>query len=307
VKMGSARRIILLLAFIAGLALGLLYTWVIEPVELVNTYPALMRSDYRRDWIRLAALSYLADADLERARARLQGMDRQYIAGELDALLEERTTAGRPASELRRLTVLAQTLGVPLPARWSYLHTLLPSPTPMPATPTPTSTPTRLMTVPASRTPSVTSTSTPPAPTQPASPLASPTPVTIAMTPLHTPTPTPTPPLISRLRPVEQTLICEQGLPPHIEVVVQDERGRGVSGVEVWLLWPGGADRAVSGLKPWKGAGYVDFNAGWDVPYSIGVGKLGLPLVNNLKLKPCPTGEGQPPLIGSWHILLKPQ
>ena len=55
-----------------GLALGLVYTWVVNPVELVNTYPALMRTDYRRDWVRLAALSYAADGDIQRVRARLR-------------------------------------------------------------------------------------------------------------------------------------------------------------------------------------------------------------------------------------------
>lgn len=299
--MGSTIRIVFALAFAAGLALGLFYTWVVDPVELINTYPALMRSDYRRDWIRLAALSYLADGNLERAKARLQGLDRQAIATEIEALLEERTAAGRPAGELRQLAALAQAAGVQVSATWNYLFTPLPSPTPLPPTLTPT--PTRMR--PVTPSPIPTHTPTPIRPTSTHTP--SPTPVTFTPTPTYTPTSTPTPPLVSRLRLAEQTQICEPEEPPHIEVVVQDEHGRGVSGVEVWLLWPGGADRAITGLKPWKGAGYVDFNASWDVPYSIGVGELGLPLVTSLRLKPCPAEEGRPPLVGSWYILLEPQ
>ena len=51
----NLRHLSLLVGIGIGLALGLVYTWVIEPVELVNTYPALLRTDYRRDWVRLAA------------------------------------------------------------------------------------------------------------------------------------------------------------------------------------------------------------------------------------------------------------
>jgi len=66
----SSLRAAPIIGLVIGLALGLAYTWVIAPVELVNTYPALLRTDYRWDWVRLAALSYVADGDMERARLR---------------------------------------------------------------------------------------------------------------------------------------------------------------------------------------------------------------------------------------------
>jgi hypothetical protein len=92
--------------------------------------------------------------------------------------------------------------------------------------------------------------------------------------------------------------------------VVKDERGRGLAGVEVWLMWPGGADRAVTGLKPRRGAGYADFDAEWGVNYSLSIGELGRPLVTALRLEPCPVEEGaenEEPIIGSWYIVLEPR
>jgi hypothetical protein len=80
-------------------------------------------------------------------------------------------------------------------------------------------------------------------------------------------------------------------------------------GVEVWLMWPGGADRAVTGLKPRYGTGYVDFDAEWGVNYSLGVGELGRSLVSGLRLEPCSgelDAEGKA-LIGSWRIVLEPR
>jgi len=75
----------------------------------------------------------------------------------------------------------------------------------------------------------------------------------------------------------------------------------------VWLTWPGGADRAVTGLKPQGGAGYADFSAGQGVSYALSIGELGVPLVTDLQLEPCPAQKGKEPLLGSWRIVLKRQ
>jgi len=104
----------------------------------------------------------------------------------------------------------------------------------------------------------------------------------------------------------EQEQICQREETEHIEVVVKDEQGTGLPGVAVWLMWPGGADRAVTGLKPQQGAGYVDFDAEWGVNYSLGVGELGLPLITGLRLEPCSADRDEEATIGSWRIVLEP-
>ncbi|MFQ6100325.1 MAG: hypothetical protein ACE5OS_03705 [Anaerolineae bacterium] len=290
----SARQAIPVIGLVIGLALGLAYTWGIAPVKLVNTDPALLRTDYRWDWVRLAALSYVADGDLERARARLDGLRQEDVAGALEALIEEYTAAGRPADTLRSLTTLAEALDVHTPAMLVYLRTPGASP------PVPTRTPSPVPTPTSSPTPTPTPYASSPLPTPTSSPTSTP------VTPTLTPTPSPTPPLLSRLRLAQQEQICEPGQTPRVEVVVRDEHGAGLAGVELWLIWPGGADRAVTGLKPRYGAGYADFGAEAGVRYSLGVGELGMPLVTDLRIEACPVEEGEEPLMGSWHVVLAP-
>jgi len=280
----SSRWAALVIGLVVGLALGLVYTWAIAPVELVSTYPALLRTDYRQDWIRLVALSYVADGDLERARARLDGLDQQDVTDVMPALIEEYASAGRPAGTLRRLTALAEALDVYTPAMLVYLHT----PT---SPPTPTSTPSPTPTCTSASTP--THTPTPHVSTPTRKPTRTPRPLT--------PTPTPLPPF----RLTQQEQICEPEQTPHIEVVVRDEHGAGLDGVVIWLMWPGGADRAVTGLKPQHGAGYADFDVEPDIGYTFSIGELGLPLVTDLRIEPCPAQKGKKPLPGSWRIVLE--
>ncbi|RME32334.1 MAG: hypothetical protein D6793_11205, partial [Thermoflexia bacterium] len=71
-----------------GPALGLVYAWLINPVRLYNTTPPLLRTDYRHEWIRLAALGYVADGDLERARLRLRDLPEKDIQEALAAMIE---------------------------------------------------------------------------------------------------------------------------------------------------------------------------------------------------------------------------
>ena len=103
----------------------------------------------------------------------------------------------------------------------------------------------------------------------------------------------------------EKELLCQPERRPHIAVVIQDEDGAGVPGVEVWLTWPGGADRAVTGLKPQIGPGYADFDVKEGIGYAIGVGELGLPLVSDLELGSCVGDEGER-FIGSWRLVISP-
>lgn len=302
-----ARPVTLIVGLALGVALGLLYTWVINPVELVNTYPALLRTDYRQGWVRLVALSYIADGNLDRARARLEGLEQEDVAGAIGALIEEYAAAGRPADTLRSLTGLAEALDVRTPAMLVYLYTPAPSPpvpvhTPLSA---PTPTPVRTSVPPTPSPPAVPTLDPTHTPTsQPGSSLPSPT---LASAPGSTPLPSPTPSLLSRLYLARQEQVCQPGQTPHIEVVVRDERGAGLPGVEVWLVWTGGADRAVTGLKPRDGAGYADFNAEPGVRYALSVGELGRPLVAGLQIEACPAQGSEAPAPGSWRLVVEPR
>ncbi len=115
---------------VLGLVLGLVYAWLIDPVDLYNTTPDLLRSDYRHDWIRLAALAYLVDGDLERVEHRLAGLPQEDVQAALAALIESYAAEGKPAQMMRPLSQMASHLGVRTAAMSIYLNTPSPSPTP---------------------------------------------------------------------------------------------------------------------------------------------------------------------------------
>ena len=60
---------------IAGLAIGLvgglLYGWLVQPVEFVDTTPDSLRQDYKTDFVLMVAEAYEAEQDLSRAERRL--------------------------------------------------------------------------------------------------------------------------------------------------------------------------------------------------------------------------------------------
>lgn len=283
-----ARFLALSLSMVLGLALGLVYAWLIDPVRLYNTTPPLLRSDYRHEWVRLAALGYVADGDMDRALARLQGLRRQDIQDALAAMIEAYAAYGQPAPTMRRLSQLAQQLDVYTPAMRVYLETPETSAGGVLPTPTPTS------------------------PVPPASPTP-PTPTPTAAVPFPAVTPVPSP-----YRVVAQNLACEgppgqlrvwvQAPPPLQPTVTPSPRRptptpagpRPLEGVVLWLLWADGADRAVTGLRPWISPGYADFNLQPGVFYALSVDEPNAPVISGLALPLCPDG-GQ----GSWEIVIE--
>lgn len=273
-----------------GLALGLVYAWRIDPVQLYNTTPPLLRSDYRHEWVRMAALGYVADGDMDRALARLRGLQEEDVRDALAAMIEAYAADGQPAPTMRRLSQLARRLNVYTPAMQVYLET--------PASPSGDISPTL--------------------PPLPSPPPVSPTP------PLPTPTTAPVPalmPVPSPYRVLTQNLVCEgtagqlrvwlQAPPPPEPAATPSPRRptptpagpRPLEGVVLWLLWADGADRAVTGLRPWVSPGYADFHLQPGVFYALSVEEPNAPVLSGLTLQPCP-GQEQ---MGSWEIVIEKQ
>lgn len=303
-------RVALIAGMGLGLALGLAYSWLVDPVELTDTHPGLLRSDHRYDWVHLTAFSYAADGDLERALTRLRPLEREEVDRALKPLIEQYAAAGPDAETLRRLTTLGKVLDVDTPAVLVYADAVVAEPAVADATPPPPAwlSPVASVTVPPAATATLPPTSTAeptatPLPTSTPLPTATPLP-TVTPEPVLTPSPTPT--AVTGASLVAQEQLCESGEPLRIEVVVQDDRGQGVPGVEVWLIWSDGADRAVTGLKPAHGAGYADFNAVPDVTYALSVDGLRIPAVTGLRLEDCPGEEAEESFLGSWRIVVGP-
>jgi len=66
-----ARWIRFLIAIIVGAGLGLIYGWLINPVEYVETTPDTLRVDYRTDYVLMVAEAYQGEQDLDLAVRRL--------------------------------------------------------------------------------------------------------------------------------------------------------------------------------------------------------------------------------------------
>lgn len=59
------------LAIAFGIALGLLYGWVGNPVRYVDTSPDTLSRDYKSDYVLMVAEAYKAESDLAAALRRL--------------------------------------------------------------------------------------------------------------------------------------------------------------------------------------------------------------------------------------------
>ncbi len=56
---------------IAGIGLGLIYGWIVEPVKFVDTPPSSLRADYRADYVLMVAESYHSARDAAFAQHQL--------------------------------------------------------------------------------------------------------------------------------------------------------------------------------------------------------------------------------------------
>jgi len=66
-----ARWFRFLLVTLIGIAVGLLYGWVINPVEYIDTTPDTLRVDYKTDYVLMVAEVYASEQDTSLAVRRL--------------------------------------------------------------------------------------------------------------------------------------------------------------------------------------------------------------------------------------------
>lgn len=280
----------LLTGLVLGVVMGLVYSWVIAPVEYVDAAPGSLREDFKDQYRALVAAAYLANGDLARAIARLEQLDDPNIARTVAIQAQRSLAEGRPEAEARALGLLAVALGqgptpvvtlapiTQLDASATSEPAATVSPTPLIAlTETPPSLPGDALTpTPTVRTPPPTST-----------PL-----------PSRTPTPTPGAPFILQ----DIQLVCNPNLGGAlIQVEARDAAGQPVPGVEILVLWDGNEDRFFTGLKPELGLGYADFTMTPGVTYLLRLAEGGQP-VPDLTPSECDREDGER-YWGSWLLV----
>jgi hypothetical protein len=230
-----------LAGFMIGLALGLMYAWVIDPPPLAGTTPAALNPHDKEVYTVLIAAAYVADEDLDRARSRMAELEDPDIDKTIIALAERYINQGRDARDIRALARLADALGGTSAAMRPFIATSTATPTP-----TPTSTP------------------QPPTPTPTQVVRATPTP-TLTPTPRRTPTAEP----VEGFGVVQSTALCDPTTDGLLRVYVRDGTGDGVPGVQILVNWPGGEDRFFTGFKPEADLGYADFEMEPDEVYQV--------------------------------------
>lgn len=253
--MKRSAPIILAVAMVVGLAGGLLYTWILDPIESYDSTPDTLRAQDKFVYLAVIGDLYAYEGDLARAEARLAELGVEADGPVLAGLIEQYLDSGGQAEDVRNLARLAEALG----ASGGVLLVFASAPTPSPE-PTPT-----IQTQPGSQQPGV-----------------SPTPA---------PTVTPAP----SFRLAEQTAVCaDPGQPGSIAIWVRDKDGNELAGVEIVVSWSTGQDRFFTGLWPERGVGYADFEMAPEVEYDVALagfkGETAEGLTADLSPGLCPTG-----------------
>jgi hypothetical protein len=86
----------LITGLLLGIALGLAFAWLIKPVDLQDALPNSLQAQYKDQYRELAALAFISNGDLVRAKARL-------------ALLGDENPQRSVQEQLARLAVQGET------------------------------------------------------------------------------------------------------------------------------------------------------------------------------------------------------
>lgn len=132
----------LLLGLLIGIAAGITYSWVINPISYSETTPYSLRPQYRQEYFLLTALSYSQNGDLMKAEERLASFSDLALPAELSRLAQQNLSQERPVAEARALAQLAAALsGSPTEVSAGVTATTTPSPTSTSSPPTTTPSP----------------------------------------------------------------------------------------------------------------------------------------------------------------------
>ncbi|MEM7111569.1 MAG: hypothetical protein AAF614_04005 [Chloroflexota bacterium] len=267
---------LLLLGLVLGLAGGLYYAWIVDPIVFVNAGPARFSGEYQAEYIYLVSQNYVATGDVNQAEQRLAALEDSNLEQTIIDLLEASLREQRSPETVQALAQMAQALGIDSPTVALFvpdgeerpLTQLDVTPTSsVLAPPTPTSLPTPTIQPNNTPTPTI-----PPTRTQPPLPTTAPT-----------------------YRLLTQQPSCEQGN-PLIEIITLDTFLEDLPGVGVSVRWDGGTDRFFTGFKPNERAGYGDFSMEEDVVYAVSL-LDGSPEVSNLRAEVCDNGR-----LGGWEL-----
>jgi hypothetical protein len=261
----------LLTGLIIGIVLGVLYTRYLQPVEYIDTSPALLRQDFKDQYRLLIAAAYSANGDLVRGKARLELLKDPDVFRALSEQAQRTLAENGSSNDARSLGLLAIALGQAPPGPVLSVTQPAQTPTSAPSLATPADL--------GDSSPAASENSTTINPVSPESPASPEGPFTL----------------------LNQEKKCDQNLSaPLIQVQVTDKSNQAVSGALVIITWNGGEERFYTGLKPEQGLGYADYTLDPALVYSLQVGEGSQP-VADLAAAACEDAAGNR-FWGAWWL-----
>lgn len=254
----------LLTGLVIGLAIGLVYAWVISPVKYTDESPATLSDGTKDQYRSMIALAYAADQDIMRASERLKLVDTgnpQFaLAAQAQRLLAEKQSA----QEARALTILAANLGqAPAVPDARTPQGTIPADGAATLAATPIAT---LNDVSAIQTPTLPA----PTPTATSTPAPSFTPRSTA-TPLHV--------LDAPFTLKSKREVCDGSIPTgQLQIQVNDSGGKPVPGIKITITWQDGEDTFYTGLVPEVNPGFADYAMSAGIVYRIRAGEVSQPI-----------------------------
>jgi hypothetical protein len=93
--------------FVLGIAMGLLYSWLLSPIEYSDAAPSLLRDEHKDHYRALVATAYLYNQDLDRAQARLDFLEDSNVAQKLAEQAQRYLASGQDQHAAQALGLLA--------------------------------------------------------------------------------------------------------------------------------------------------------------------------------------------------------
>jgi len=99
-----------LIAITFGIAAGLVYGWVINPAELVDSAPDSLRIDYKTDYVLMVSEAYFSEKDLALATQRLLSLGGSSPEVDVQAAIVFAQQQGYQEADLARMRQLLEAL-----------------------------------------------------------------------------------------------------------------------------------------------------------------------------------------------------
>ncbi len=305
---------------VLGAILGLVYAWLIQPVEYVDTPPASLRQDFKDRYRAMIAAAFIANHDLVRAQARMELLQDEDPFRVLSEQAQRTLAENGSPEEARALGLLAVALNQASPGlSTKTLANQSTATIRVHITGVFLASPTNTTTEAVSTITSYTSTTRPSTPSSSFEPLGT---ISEIKTPTNAlsndqktpagatqskPSDTPNTWRTSTTNPegpfilMGREEICGQRLSaPLIQVEALDHFGLPVPGVLVIVTWKDGEERFYTGLKSEKSLGYADFTPTPGIAYTLRLGEGGETVVGLTALA-CKDSGGES-YWGTWLL-----